>query len=378
MSKTIKTKNIGSLVEAVNQIVIGFLQVQGEANKKLKANVLIEMFKEEELQTKLVEAIQINLPTAPRAPREKKLKDPNAPKRPKSSYLFFCDANRAKIKNENVGINAIETSVKLGKMWQDISDKKKQKFIKMAADAKLQYIEAMNAYVRPSDEELATLPENNRRRRSKNEGKKRKRDPNAPKRPMSAYLYFSREKRSQVKESNPQMSAQDITKELGRLWNDEFKNKKACAKWIKDAENDKARYNDEMKSYIPPIKTENENDTTAPAKKRGRPKGSKAKSSEENDQSNIKSKEIIVGIVQSKSKSVDIENSESKPAVTVRRPTVRTSSDSVPVHVSRESGPMPSDIHLGSVGEWSQYSTPNGSRFFYNPKTRSVQSDIPE
>jgi len=36
-----------------------------------------------------------------------------------------------------------------------------------------------------------------------------------PKRPISAYIYFCKEKRPEVKEANPEMKATDITKELG-------------------------------------------------------------------------------------------------------------------------------------------------------------------
>ena len=34
-------------------------------------------------------------------PKKKAKKDPNAPKRPSSSYLFYVNANRAKVKEEN-------------------------------------------------------------------------------------------------------------------------------------------------------------------------------------------------------------------------------------------------------------------------------------
>ena len=51
--------------------------------------------------------------------------------------------------------------------------------------------------------------------------KKRKRktkDPNAPKQPMSSYLIFSQKFRSQVKEMHPEMAPKDVASELGRMW----------------------------------------------------------------------------------------------------------------------------------------------------------------
>ena len=47
---------------------------------------------------------------------------------------------------------------------------------------------------------------------------KRSKDPNAPKRPMTAYFLFMGEKRAEVKNSNPDFKVGDIAKELGKMW----------------------------------------------------------------------------------------------------------------------------------------------------------------
>ena len=53
-------------------------------------------------------------------------------------------------------------------------------------------------------------------------GKKRKagqkKDPNAPKRPLSAFFHFCGEHRAAIKEKNPDFSVGDIAKELGARW----------------------------------------------------------------------------------------------------------------------------------------------------------------
>lgn len=48
--------------------------------------------------------------------------------------------------------------------------------------------------------------------------KKRKRDPNMPKRPPNAYMLFAKDKRGDVKSANPSMSPTDILREMGRMW----------------------------------------------------------------------------------------------------------------------------------------------------------------
>ncbi len=46
----------------------------------------------------------------------------------------------------------------------------------------------------------------------------KKKDPNAPKKPLSAYMFFCAEHREEVKTANPDFKATQITSELGRLW----------------------------------------------------------------------------------------------------------------------------------------------------------------
>ena len=66
-----------------------------------------------------------------------------------------------------------------------------------------------------------------------------------PKRPMSAYLYFCKEKRAEVKEENPNMKATEITSELGRLWH-EVKETEEVEQYNELAKADRARYNAEV------------------------------------------------------------------------------------------------------------------------------------
>jgi hypothetical protein len=48
--------------------------------------------------------------------------------------------------------------------------------------------------------------------------KRTAKDPNAPKRPMSAFLSFSHAKRAEVKEAHPNMSNAEISRVLAQLW----------------------------------------------------------------------------------------------------------------------------------------------------------------
>lgn len=60
-------------------------------------------------------------------PRPQKEKDPNAPKRALSAYMFFCADNREKVKAENPDKKMTELSTVLGAMWKEMSDADKKK-----------------------------------------------------------------------------------------------------------------------------------------------------------------------------------------------------------------------------------------------------------
>lgn len=94
-----------------------------------------------------------------------------------------------------------------------------------------------------------------------------------PKKPMTAYFLFMKEKRSEIKESNPDMKVSEISKELGKLWaglsdseKEKFKNLAAEAK---------LQYEEDLKAFI----TEHGEPSKKPRNsKKGGKKGSKKSS----------------------------------------------------------------------------------------------------
>ena len=201
-----------------------------------------------------------------------KAKDPNKPKRGKSSYIFFCAANRQAAKDElGDDAKATEVTAKLGEMWRALKESKNaadEKALKgfedKAAEDKARYEEEMKDYVPPSDEELE---------KRKGKGKK---DKNAPKRGKSAYIFFCADKRAEVKkELGEEAKATEVAARLGELWN-ELKADEDRADEMKvyaeQAAEDKARYEAEMETYKPPSDDEKKDDAPkkpAPTAKKG-------------------------------------------------------------------------------------------------------------
>ena len=108
---------------------------------------------------------------------------------------------------------------------------------------------------------------------------KAKKDKNAPKKNSSAYIFFCNDKRPEVKEDHPEIKSNEILKELGLLWK-KFKDEKPTEvkKYEKKAADDKDRYQDEMKNYVPSEEVEDEPKEKKSRKKKavGEPKKGKS------------------------------------------------------------------------------------------------------
>uniref|UniRef100_A0A8C2CGP0 High mobility group box 2 n=1 Tax=Cyprinus carpio TaxID=7962 RepID=A0A8C2CGP0_CYPCA len=155
--------------------------------------------------------------------------DVNKPKGKTSAYAFFVQTYRDehKRKSPDVPINFSEFSKKCSERWkvsdrhteededdddvtnrrssvlQALSASEKSRFEDMAKVDKARYENEMRSYVPP-----------------KGAGKtgRKKKDPNAPKRPPSAFFIFCSEYRPTVKSENPSLSIGEIAKKLGEMW----------------------------------------------------------------------------------------------------------------------------------------------------------------
>lgn len=162
-------------------------------------------------------------------------KDPNAPKRPMSSYMLFCNSKRAAVTKKNPSLKMTEIAPILAKMWKAISPSEKKKFDAQAAKAKKEYAVKLRKYqetpeyaaFKDTGKELALLKKVCKKHGLKHRGKKVKfpKDENAPKRAASGFFLFSNDNRSKMmKKYNNSVSL--AGKALGESW----KNMGASAK----------------------------------------------------------------------------------------------------------------------------------------------------
>ncbi|XP_060793833.1 high mobility group protein B2b isoform X1 [Neoarius graeffei] len=133
------------------------------------------------------------------------VKDANKPKGRTSAYAFFVLSCREEHKKKNPGIpvNFTKFSKTCSERWKTLAVTEKKKFEDLAKADKDRYDREMENYVPP-----------------KGMGKKerKKKDPNAPKRPPSAFFVFCSEHRPTVKGEYPSLSIGDIAKKLAEMW----------------------------------------------------------------------------------------------------------------------------------------------------------------
>lgn len=171
---------------------------------------------------------------------KKAKKDPNAPKRAKSAYMFYSNAIRDKMKEKNPDASFAELGKLIGSAWKALGDEEKQKYERMATGDKQRYKNEMEDYTPPKGTTGGTT-------KQKGSPKKKKKDPNAPKQAQNAFFLFAQEMRPKVKQENPQMSTSDIGKKMGQLFKD--LSSEAREKYERKADIEKQRYKREMEAY---------------------------------------------------------------------------------------------------------------------------------
>lgn len=114
--------------------------------------------------------------------------DPNAPKRPLSAFFAWLGENREKLKAENPDAGVSEIGKLAGEKWRDMAADEKEPYETAYKKKKEEYEEAMRHYVPPEGMSASVSKK-----------VKRSKDPNAPKKPMSAYFRWMNENREKFK-----------------------------------------------------------------------------------------------------------------------------------------------------------------------------------
>jgi len=134
-----------------------------------------------------------------RSKKGKRLRDPNAPKKPAPAFLKWSMEERDAIKQELGNLKPGDMGKELGRRWAVLNPGIKQLYHERYQQDKKDYDEARGKY-NPSQEYL----------RQKGSG--------APKKPPPSFLKWSMYERVEVKKELGNISVTEMGKELGRRW----------------------------------------------------------------------------------------------------------------------------------------------------------------
>jgi len=190
-------------------------------------------------------------------PRRKR--DSDKPKRPLTAYMLFSQEKRADIKNNNPNVSFGEIGKLLGQAWQQLSPEDRKPFEENAKVAKAKYLDDMKEYKEKHPE--GSDEERPKKRQKKGKGSRKKKDKNAPKKPCSAFFWFSKEQRPLIKEKNPNATFGDMGKLIGEAWRALTEEDKKP--YAQKATEDKQRYQIEMKDYKPPPESSSEEESSS-------------------------------------------------------------------------------------------------------------------
>ena len=177
----------------------------------------------------------------------------SAPKRPLTAFMRFSAVTRPKVTTELPDLPFGEVAREVGKRWRELDAKEKATFKAASDKAKVVY-DAAKAKFDALPEDQKAAPKAKKTKGGKSEGgatKKKKKDPNAPKRGRSAYIFYGSSVRPGIKAANPEMPVTAIMKEIGQMWAKVTDADKV--EFNKLAAADKERYNTEMLAYVPPM-----------------------------------------------------------------------------------------------------------------------------
>jgi len=161
----------------------------------------------------------------PKKNKNKKVKDPNAPKRGLSAWIIFTNEQRPIFKENNPESSTTELTTLMSQEWKNMTDEDKKKYTDLAVVDKQRYMKEMEEYD-TSD--------------SENEKPKKVKDPNTPKKNQNSWMHFCKATRAKHPDVKHTVAALKV------MWAD-LDDK---SEYEVMAKLDKERYIKEKKEYL--------------------------------------------------------------------------------------------------------------------------------
>jgi hypothetical protein len=156
--------------------------------------------------------------------KKKKRVTKAGPKRASSAYIYFCKDYRSKIKEENPELTPSEIMKEMGRVWrEEMTDKKKKKYIKLNEEDKERYLEEKSNWVDSDSEETKdSAPPKAKKSSSKKSTKSDTSKKGSKKKTLeiSGFAKYAKENRKALRAEHADWSSKQITTSLGEQWSD--------------------------------------------------------------------------------------------------------------------------------------------------------------
>jgi len=171
------------------------------------------------------------------------------PKRAPTAFILFCHDERPKLIKENPSMKFGDVGKHLGQMWQTCDEKQKKKYNEKALKEKKRYEQEVSDYIKAggSKDDLKKKKKNGGKEKPGKKERKREKDPATPKKPKSAFLFFSRDEREKLKKEQPNLKFPDVGKQMGKRWKEA--SPAVLSKYKQLAAEAKAQYDIDMKNF---------------------------------------------------------------------------------------------------------------------------------
>jgi hypothetical protein len=241
MTNNTQTSNMTTVV-AFNAFIKAFMERNGDIGY-CRYEELMSEWEDPNNQRELEKMIASS--SLPKKKKRKSKRKSSGKKRGKSAYIFFCAEERPKIKQDLPDLAPKEVMVELGKRWKEAKKGDTSKWDELAKEDKEKAAQANSsgeegpATTAKGTKEKGTKEKGTKEKGTKEKGTKTKSSSKGRTRSKSAYIFFCKDMRSKVKANDETLTPQQVTKELGRLW--QVAKKGDIRIWEKMAAEDRAR-----------------------------------------------------------------------------------------------------------------------------------------
>lgn len=159
---------------------------------------------ENQTQSKIVS--EETVPKKRKAPEDSSKKN-KLLKNTKTSYMFWSQEERPKLKEEHPHYTFADIARVLGQRWKELSEEEKQPYIDLSNTDRDRFVT-----------EKQKLQESGWLGVGDEDGKKRKKAKKEPKQAASGYQLFCKDKRDTLKSTHPDIKFGDYGKVLGSMW----------------------------------------------------------------------------------------------------------------------------------------------------------------